>query len=366
MNSIEQLNFREKEILLQLSFGLTDQDIADRLFLSLNTIKWYNRQIYAKLGAGNRTQAISRARELGILTAEGRLKAGVPTRQVDQKIHFTNSFDGSRIAYAIAGQGLLLLKAANYMGHLNFDWESPVWGHWLEELTRDHKLVRYDERGSGMSEWDCADISFAAWVRDLEAVADAAELERFALFGMSQGGAVAVAFAALHPERVSHLILHGAYARGRLNRDLTPAQREEEKLLIDLMRVGWDRENPAFRQVFAMQLFPEASGEELRALEEQMLISASPENAVRLEKEMHRVDVRELAPLVTAPTLIFHSTQDGAVPFREGVLLASLIPHAQFVELESKNHLLTENEPAWQKFQEKFRSFLDLQISVGA
>lgn len=359
MSSIEELNNREKEILLQLSLGSTDQDIAEKLFLSLNTVKWYNRQVYSKLGAANRTQAIALARGLGILTADGRIRdGGAPLRYVDQTIHFTNSFDGSRIAYATAGKGSPLVKAANYMGHLNFDWESRVWGHWLEELTRNHKLVRYDERGSGMSDWDCTDLSFEAWVRDLETVVDAAELERFALFGMSQGGAVAVAFAARHPERVSKLVLHGAYARGWLNRDLTPAQKEEEKLLINLMKVGWDQENPAFRQVFAMQLFPEATKDELRALEEQMLISASPENAVRLEKEMHKVDVRQLAPLVKAPTLIFHSRLDGAVPFDEGALLASLIPDVQFVELESKNHLLTESEPAWQKFQETFRGFL--------
>lgn len=358
MNSPEALNSREKEILLQISLGLADQDIADRLFLSLNTVKWYNRQIYGKLGATNRTQAIARARELGILTAKGNLAGAMNLKRADQKIQFTNSFDGARIAYATAGKGTPLVKAANYMGHLNFDWESPVWGHWLEELTSKHTLIRYDERGSGMSEWKVADISFEAWVRDLEAVVDAAGLERFALFGMSQGGAVAAAFASRHPERVSKLVLHGSYARGWLKRDLNKAQREEEKLLMKLMRVGWDQENPAFRQVFAMQLIPEASTDELHALEEQMRISASPENAVRLEKEMHKVDVRELAPQIKAPTLVLHSRQDGAVPFEEGLLLTNLIPNAQFVALESKNHLLTESEPAWIKFQEAFRNFL--------
>ncbi len=354
MAPFDQLNPREKEIVKQLSLGLSDQAIAERLFLSLNTVKWYNRQIYSKLRVRTRTQAIAHAQQMGILKEEG-----VPqTQRGEQKIHFTNSFDGVRIAYAVAGSGPSLVKAANYMGHLNFDWESQVWRHWLEELTREYKLIRYDERGTGMSDRKANDLSFEAWVRDLEAVADAANVDRFTLFAMSQGGAVAVAFAAQNPERVDKLIIHGSYARGWLNRDLTAAQKEEEKVLLDMMRVGWGQQNPAFRQVFARQLFPDASTEKLNALEEQMFLSASPENALRLESEMHRVDVRQLAPKIQAPTLIFHSRQDAAVPFEEGVLLASLIPNSQFVPLESKNHLLTEQEPAWHQFQKTFRAFL--------
>jgi pimeloyl-ACP methyl ester carboxylesterase len=244
------------------------------------------------------------------------------------------------------------------MSHLEYDWDSPVWIHWLEELSREHTLIHSDERGSGLSDWDAEDVSFEAWVRDLEAVVDAAGLTQFPLFAMSQAGAVAVAYAARHPDRVSCLILHGAYARGWLNRDLTEEQIEEEKLMISLMRVGWGRENPAFRQVFAMQLFPEATAGQLRALEEQMRISVSPENAVRLESEMHRIDVRHLAPQIKVPTLVSHSRDDEGVPFEEGRLLASLIPNAQFVALESKNHLLAEQEPAWPKFAAALRHFL--------
>ena len=359
------LTEREKEILVRLASGLSDQQIADELFLSPNTVKWHNRQIYSKLGVGSRTQAITHARELGLLDRQVTLvDTTVPQllasdrHRIEQRIHFTHSFDGTRIAYAIAGDGPPLVKVANYMSHLEYDWDSPVWIHWLEELTRDHTLFHADERGSGLSDWDVEEISFEAWVRDLEAMVDAAGLTRFPLFAMSQAGAVAAAYAARHPERVSRLILHGAYTRGWLNRDLTEEQIEEEKLLISLMRVGWGRENPAFRQVFAMQLFPGATPEQLRALEEQMRISVSPENAVRLESEMHRVDVRHLAPQIKAPTLVLHSREDESVPFEEGRLLASLIPNAQFVALESKNHLLTEQEPAWPKFVTAFRSFL--------
>ncbi len=357
MTLLDPLNSREKEILIQISLGLADQDIANRLFISLNTVKWYNRHIYSKLGVRNRTQALARAREIGILN---RMEELARPQKGNQSIHFTNSFDGTRIAYAMAGQGPPLVKAANYMGHLNFDWESPVWGHWLAELTRKHTLIRYDERGTGMSALQAADLSFEAWVRDLGSVVDAADVERFVLFGMSQGGAVAVAYAAKNPQRVSKLILHGSYARGWLTRDLTKTQREEEKLMLKMMRVGWGQENPAFRQVFAMQLFPEATTEQLHALEEQMRLSASPENAVRLEKEMHSVDVRDLAAQVKAPTLVLHSRQDAAVPYEEGLLSANLIPNAQFVALDSKNHLLTEGEPAWEKFQEAFRRFVEV------
>ncbi len=364
----DQLHEREKEILERLSTGLSDQQIADDLFLSLNTVKWYNRQVYDKLGVKSRTEAVARARALGLLgkadtPAPPRLKAShQPTaldrRKTEQRVYFTNSFDGTRIAFAIAGNGPPLVKVANFMSHLEYDWGSPVWIHWLEELTREHTLVHSDERGSGLSDWDAEDVSFEAWVRDLEAVVDAVGLRQFPLFAMSQAGAVAVAYTARHPDRVSRLILHGAYARGWLNRDLTAEQIEEEKLIISLMRVGWGRENRAFRQVFATQLFPEATTGQLRALEEQMRISVSPENAVRLESEMHRIDVCHLAPQIKVPTLVLHSREDEAVPFEEGRLLASLIPKAQFVALESKNHLLTEHEPAWQKFVAALRSFL--------
>jgi pimeloyl-ACP methyl ester carboxylesterase/DNA-binding CsgD family transcriptional regulator len=362
------LTTREKEILKLLSSGLSDQEIAARLFLSPNTIRWYNRQLYSKLGVNNRIQAIAQARTAGLLNEEPPAALSAvstdhplpsPNRpKARQRVHFTTSFDGTRIAYAISGEGPPLVKVATFMSHLEYDWESPIWQHWLEEFTHDHTLIRYDERGNGLSDWDVEDLSFEAWVRDLEAVVEAAGLQKFALFANSQAGTVAVDYAVRHPEKVSHLILYGAYARGWLNRDLTDEQIEEEKLIINLMRVGWGRENPAFRQVFATQLRPDATTEELRAFDVQMRISTSAENAARLESEMHYTDVRELAPLVTVPTLVIHPRDDAAVPFEEGRLLASLIPNAQFVTLESNNHLLTEHELAWSKFVSVFRDFL--------
>ena len=363
------MNKREREILERLATGLSDQQIADELILSLHTVKWYNRQIFNKLGVNSRTQAITKARALGLFGANDlRAPASLQTsdqpqrvkrRKVEHRVSFTTSFDGTRIAFASAGNGPPLVKVGNYMGHVEYDWDSPVWAHWLEELTRSHTLIYYDERGSGLSDWNAEDVSFEAWVRDLEAVVDAAGLRRFPLFAMSQAGAVAVAYAARHPDKVTRLIVHGAYARGWLKRDLTEEQTEEEKLMISLMRVGWGRENPAFRQVFAMQLFPDASAEHIHALEEQMRLSVSPKNAVRLESEMHRIDVHDLAQQIRVPTLVLHSREDQAVPFEEGRLLASLIPGAQFVALESKNHVLREDEAAWPKFVEAVRSFLE-------
>ncbi len=358
----EPVSEREKEILRHLSAGFSDHEIAAALYLSSNTVRWYNRQIYSKLGVNNRTQAVARARALGILTKvdPSSVPPDPPARpKTGQKVHFTTSFDNTRIAYARSGSGPPLVKTATFMSHLEYDWESPVWRHWLEELSHDHTLIRYDERGNGLSDWDVEDVSFESWVRDLEAVVEAAGVRQFPLFAMSQGGTVAVDYAVRHPDKVSHLILYGAYARGWLNRDLTEEQLAEEKLLIELMRVGWGRENPAFRQVFATQIRPGMSSEELRAFDKQMRISTSAENAARLESEMHRTDIRALAPRVRVPTLVIHTRGDAAVPFEEGRLLASLIPNAQFVALESQNHLLTEHEPAWGKFVSVLRTFLN-------
>lgn len=364
----DPLNEREQGILERLASGLSDQQIADELFLSLNTVKWYNRQIYSKLGVSNRTQAIAQARASGLFPESASAPAPpvqdshrtpIRTRSnVEQRVYFTRSFDGTRIAFAIAGNGPPLVKEPTFMSHLEYDWESPIWRHLLEEITRDHTLIRYDKRGTGLSDWDVKDLSFEAWVRDLEAVANAVGLRQFPLFANSQGGTVAVTYAVRNPDMVSRLILYGAYARGWLYRDLTADQLEEEKLLVSLMRIGWGRENPAFRQVFATQLRPEATPEEMRAFDELMRISTTPENAARLENEMHHTDVRALAPQVTAPTLVMHARQDAAVAFEEGRLLASLIPNAEFVALESKNHLLREDEPAWARFVGAFRRFL--------
>ncbi len=357
------LTDREHEILLLICKGHSNQKIAEKLYLTHGTIKWYCSQIYSKLGVKNRTGAMAQAQQLGLLksTAEAEdkiLRFAVNRRQPVQRIHFTTSFDGTQIAYAVAGEGPPFIKTAAYMSHLEYDWNSRIFGHWLAAFCHHHTLIRYDERGTGLSDWDVEDFSFEAWVHDLEAVVHATGAERFPLFAQSQGGTVAIAYAARYPEKVSHLILFGAYARGWLNRDLTPEQMEEERTLMSLMKIGWGRDNPAFRQVFATQIIPDGPPELIRELEKLMRVSTTAENAVRLETTMHHTDVRELAQTIKVPTLICHPTGDLGIPFEEGRILASLIPDAQFVPLDSRNHLLRDDEPAWTKFVEALRRFL--------
>jgi pimeloyl-ACP methyl ester carboxylesterase/DNA-binding CsgD family transcriptional regulator len=283
-----------------------------------------------------------------------------------QQIRFCTSSDGARIAYATTGKGPPLVKVASWMNHLEFDWKSPVWRHWLIELSRDHTFVRYDERGCGLSDWDVPELSFEAWVRDLETVVDAVGVERFPLLGVSQGGPIAIAYAVRHPERVSHLILYGAYARGWLKRNVTPQQRKEAEMMNELAELGWGKENPAFRQFFTTQFIPDGTPEQHRWWNELERVATSPENAARFMRVFNKIDVTALAPQVRCPTLVLHSTRDARVPFDEGRLIASLIPGAGFVPLESRNHILLENEPAWRLWLEEVRAFLPAASEEGA
>lgn len=281
-----------------------------------------------------------------------------------QQIRFCTSSDGVRIAYATSGKGPPLVKAANWLTHLEFDWTSPVWRHWLVECSLGRTLVRYDERGCGLSDWDVADLSFEAWVRDLEVVVDAAGLTRFALLGISQGGAVAVAYAARHPERVSHLVLYGAFARGKKVRATSQEEIDENEMTISLAVRGWGRENPAYRQVFATLFLPEGSPEQHRWFTDVQRLSTSADNAGRLLREFSDVDVRALAPRVACPTLVLHARDDARIAFDEGRLFAALIPGARLVPLESRNHILLESEPAWGAFVAELRGFLPDSVST--
>jgi class 3 adenylate cyclase/pimeloyl-ACP methyl ester carboxylesterase len=266
--------------------------------------------------------------------------------EMRQDIRFCAAPDGVRIAYATVGRGPPLLKAANWLNHLEYDWHSPVWRHVLHELARDHKLIRYDERGNGLSDWGVDDISFEAFVRDLETVADAAGHERFALLGISQGCAVSVAYAARHPERLTHLVLYGGYARGFDRRGQTRNTGQGEAM-ITLIREGWGSENPAFRQIFTSLLVPDGTPKQMEWFNDLQRVTTSPENAARLRRAMHEIDVSDLLATVKVPTLVLHARSDAAVPFEEGRLLAAGIRGARFVALEGRNHLILEDEPAW-------------------
>lgn len=275
-----------------------------------------------------------------------------------QNIRFCASRDGTRIAIASVGTGPPLVRAAHWLSHVEYDLESPVWRPWLTQLSRDHCYIRYDQRGCGLSDRQVADLSLDAWVSDLEAVVDALGLKRFPLFGMSQGGAVAIAYAARHPERVSHLIFAGAYARGSLRRGGTEVDHLEADTLVNLIRVGWGRSHPAFRQVFPYRFIPRGTPEQLRWWGDLEQVSASAEVAARTLQAFQRVDVSDLAGSLSVPTLILHARGDIAVPFDEGRHLAALIPNARFVPLESDNHVLLDSEPAWPVFLSEVRAFL--------
>ncbi len=275
-----------------------------------------------------------------------------------QHIAFCRSVDGVRLAYAVAGDGPPLVRAANWMTHLGYDIESPVWKHWVRDLSARHRFIRYDERGCGLSDWDATDFTFDDWVADLESVVEALGIERFPLLGVSQGGAVAVAYAARHPERVSHLVLSGAYARGRAVRATGEDEKRAAALDLDLARVGWGRDDPAFRQVFAAQFQPDGTRADWAAFDQLQRRTTSPENAVRFLEEFGRIDVRDLARDISCPTLIMHSRDDRRVPLRFGEELASLIRGSRLVALSSNNHLLTASEPAWQVFRAEIDAFL--------
>lgn len=275
-----------------------------------------------------------------------------------QQIRFCTTQDGIRLAYATSGSGPPLVKVSNWLSHVEFDWQSPVWTHWLTELSRDHTLVRYDERGVGLSDWDVDEFSVDAWVHDLETVVDVLGLERFPLLALSQGGSVAMTYAVRHPERVSHLILMGSYARGRRLRENVPQQSQIGDALLQGARAGWNQDNPAFRQSFTYLFIPGASAEQMQWFTDLMRVSASSENALRILDTFHSIDARHIAPLVRAPTLVLHPDQDANVPFEEGRLLASLIPGARFVPLRSQNHVLLADEPAWPHFLAEVREFL--------
>ena len=275
-----------------------------------------------------------------------------------QEIRFLRAGDGVRLAYAIHGNGPPLVNVACWLSHLQFDWESPVWRHLLQDLGSISTLVRYDERGSGLSDWQIGDYSLDARVNDLESVIDQLGFGRVDLLGMSQGGPVAIAYAARHPERVNHLILLGTQDRGPLTVRLPAETMVEFETFLNLIRIGWARENPVFRRVFTNLFIPTATEEQVRWFDDLQRMSTSTENAARMWVERAKVDVSALLGQVRAPTLVFHALNDQAIGFGAGRRVARGIPGARFVPLESGNHILLSHEPAWARFVDEVRDFL--------
>jgi len=273
-----------------------------------------------------------------------------------QHVHFCSASDGARLAYSIVGDGPPLVKAANWLNHLEFDFDSPVWQHWIAGFSDGRSLLRYDERGNGLSDWQ-ASLSFDAFVDDLESVVDAAGLDRFDMLAISQGASVAVAYAVRHPERVRRLIIYGGYAAGWRTR-ASPAEIARRQAMLDLTREGWGLDNPAFRQMFTSLFLPHSSPDQQKWFNELQRMTTSPENAELLQRVLSRIDVRSLLGEVTTPTLIAHSTTDAVIPFEAGRGMAARIPGARFIAIDSPNHLLMAEEPGWLKFLAAAKEFL--------
>lgn len=277
-----------------------------------------------------------------------------------QRIRYLTTPDGVHMAWAEAGSGPVLVKPANWLTHLEYDWESPVWRHWMHFLAGHFRLVRNDERGCGMTDWHAGDLSPARWMEDLECVIDKAGIdEPMILLGISQGAATAIHYAATYPERVSKLILYGGYARGWARRE-SPETVRYYQAIMELMARGWNSDNPTFRQVFTSRFMPGATEEQTQWFNELCRRTTNGDVAVRLMEARAEVDVTGYLDKVRAPTLVLHARDDEVIPVSEGRLLASNIPGASFVELESRNHVLLEHEPAWEEFKQQVLAFTGL------
>ncbi len=282
----------------------------------------------------------------------GASRATQEDRNPSVAVRFAVGRGDVRLAVGETGSGAPLLKVANWMTHIDKDSDSPIWGHWVRDLSRHHRFIRYDARGCGLSDRDLGDIplnDLDLWVDDLVRVADLLELDRLALLGLSQGGPVAIAFAARYPDRVSHLVLHGTYARG-MNRRGDPSQVAQASLQVAIAKFGWGSPEGRFLETFTKQFVPDAGAEEQDWFSELQRTSCDAKAAPRLESAMHDVDVTESAASLSVPTLVTHCVDDVAVPFDEGRRLAGLVPGAKFLPLQSANHVLLEREQAWGEF----------------
>lgn len=281
-----------------------------------------------------------------------------------QRIRYLTTPDGVHLAWADAGSGLVLLKAANWLSHLEYDWESPLWCHWMRFFSSHFRLIRYDERGSGMTERDVGDLSAARWLDDMECVAEAADVHEPAIvLGISQGAGTAISYAARHPDRVSRLIIYGGYARGWARRD-SPETARYYHAMLELMDYGWDSDNPSFRQIFTSRFIPDANSEQVSWFNELCRRTTSGPIAVRLMNARGAMDVTDMLGQVQAPTLVIHARNDKVVPAAEGQLIASGIPDAIFHELDSRNHILLEQEPSWGEFCRQVLEFTEMDGSA--
>ena len=277
---------------------------------------------------------------------------------MDQQIQYCTAADGVRLAYAVIGKGTPIVRASHWMTHLEHELVSPVRRAFILSLAHRHTLVRYDARGNGLSQRNVTEISLDLWVGDLERVVDSAGLDRFVLLGMSQGASISIEYAVRHPERVSHLIICGGFARGNLQREDREKQAQRLELARTLVREGWGSDHEEYRQWFTSQFIPEGTAEQFHLFNDLQRVSAAPEMAERYLVEVAKINVADLLPKLKAPTLVLHATGDVRVPFASGQEIAAGIPGARFVPLESKNHLLLADEPAFRAFFDAVAKFL--------
>lgn len=300
--------------------------------------------------------------------SQGRLtpleSAVQPPGAPDQQIEFFTTSDGVRIAYHIGGQGPILVRTIHWLNHLDFEWKTPLRRQWLSEVMRHNTLVRYDQRGSGLSDWNVSDFSFERTVQDFEELVDAAGLEKFSILGGCQGAAVGIAYAVRHPKRVTKLIINGTFANGWPAPG--PGAQEHLEAMLTLIRSGWGRDNPAFRQLWTTLFRPDADLVEVAWLNELQRISSSPENAARMIAEFPNIRVLDMLPKISCPTLVLHSREDGAVPLQEGKLIAARIRGARFVELPSRSHMVAPGDAGWEHLVQEFSAFMGWHAESAA
>ena len=280
--------------------------------------------------------------------------AGAPLPE--QAITFARARDGVTVAVSVAGEGPVLLKTANWLNHLEYDWHSPVWSPMFARLVRRFRFVRYDGRGNGLGDRAAKDISFDGFERDLAAVVDLLALKDFAMLGLSQGAATAIAYAVRHPGQVSRLILYGAYAKGR-NRRGSPEDMAQAQTVLAMMRQGWGYEESAFMRAFSSLYLPNGTREQIKWFADMQRLSTSGEMAARLRVACDDIDISDLLPQVRVPTLVLHARHDNVVPLEQGRQIAAQIPGARFLTLESENHVPVPGEPAWERLMQEIESF---------
>lgn len=304
-----------------------------------------------------KTIARKGVRFVGDVRQDDPVSPAVPHGDLKQTVTFCRAADGVSLAVSTVGAGVPLLKTANWLNHLEFDWQSPVWSPMLRRLAQRFRLIRYDGRGNGLADREADDVSFPAFCRDLEAVVETLDIPKFALLGLSQGAATAIAFAVAHPDKVSRLILYGGYPQGR-NRRGTAEDAATAQAVLAMMREGWGRADSAFMRAFASLYLPNGSVEQIRWFADMQKLAASGDMAARLRTACDDIDVTDLLPHVSVPTLVLHARADHVVPVAQGRMLAAAIPGARFVTLDSENHVPIQGEPAWEVLVSEIEAFV--------